>query len=92
MQSLPHDPSPRPRVSCLMVTRGQVDMLSFALACYVAQDYPHRELLIVTDGVTAELTGLVARHAEHNVRISVSIISLIWTKPLLPPSADVNFW
>lgn len=69
MQSLPHDPSPRPRVSCLMVTRGQVDVLSFALACYVAQDYPHRELLIVTDGVTAELTGLVARHAEHNVRL-----------------------
>jgi glycosyltransferase involved in cell wall biosynthesis len=52
-----------------MVTRGHVEVLSFALACYLNQDYPHRELLIVTDGVTAELTALVARHAEHNVRL-----------------------
>ncbi|MFO1131991.1 MAG: glycosyltransferase family A protein [Hyphomicrobiales bacterium] len=69
MQAAPHDPSRPPRVSCLMVTRGHVELLSFALACYLGQDYPHRELVIVTDGVSAQLTALVARHAERNVRL-----------------------
>ena len=60
---------PAPRVSCLMVTRGDVQLLSYSLVCYLNQDYPHRELLIVTDNVTPALRALAERHAAQNVKL-----------------------
>jgi hypothetical protein len=38
-----------PSVSCLMVTRGVIDILRHAVACYAAQSWPVRELVVVTD-------------------------------------------
>lgn len=37
-----------PLVSCLMVTRGNVDVMAYALECYVRQVWAKRELVIVT--------------------------------------------
>ena len=34
-------------VSCLMVTHGRYNLTCQALSCFFAQDYPHRELLIL---------------------------------------------
>lgn len=38
-----------PLVSCLMVTRGDLDLVQYSVACYRRQTYPRRELVVVTD-------------------------------------------
>jgi glycosyltransferase involved in cell wall biosynthesis len=40
----------RPLVSCIMPTRNRRQMVGRAIAQFLAQDYPRRELLIVDDG------------------------------------------
>ena len=39
-----------PRVSCLMVTADRRRLAERSVACFLAQDYPNRELVIVDDG------------------------------------------
>jgi len=39
---------PNPLVSCLMLTRGNLDLMSYSLACYRRQTYAHRELVVMT--------------------------------------------
>lgn len=39
-----------PRVSCLMVTANRRRLTERSVACFLAQDYPNRELVIVDDG------------------------------------------
>jgi glycosyltransferase involved in cell wall biosynthesis len=39
-----------PLVSCLCVTRNRREWLPKAIACFLAQDYENRELVIVADG------------------------------------------
>lgn len=59
-------PSPAvrlPKVSCLMATHGRVDQVAEAVACFVAQDYPHRELLILNN----HPTPLVIEHPRVHV-------------------------
>ena len=41
--------SERPLVSCLMVTRGNLDILRHSVECYARQSWDHRELVVVTD-------------------------------------------
>ena len=41
-------PTRQPLVSCLMVTRGNLDILCFAVDCYRQQTWAQRELVIVT--------------------------------------------
>ena len=44
-------PGPRPAlVSCLMPTRDRPDLARQAVKYFLAQDYPHKELVIVEDG------------------------------------------
>jgi hypothetical protein len=40
----------RPRVTCIMPTADRRAMVGQAVACFLAQDYPNRELLVVDDG------------------------------------------
>ena len=40
----------RPRVSCLLVTGGRRPLVPLSLACFRAQDYPNKELVIVDEG------------------------------------------
>jgi glycosyltransferase involved in cell wall biosynthesis len=42
----------RPFVSVVLTTRDRPRFLSIALRCYAAQTYPHRELIVVDDGLT----------------------------------------
>ncbi len=60
---------PGPLVSCLMVTRGDVRRIAIAVKCFRHQDYPHRELLIVTDNNSPELTSLVGENSALHVRL-----------------------
>jgi glycosyltransferase involved in cell wall biosynthesis len=39
-----------PRISCVTVTRGRYEQLIYAIRCFAAQTYPHRELVILSQG------------------------------------------
>ncbi len=39
-----------PKISCLLVTKDRLVCVKQAIDCYVAQDYPNRELVIVSEG------------------------------------------
>ena len=39
-----------PKVSCVTVTTGRVDLLKKAIHCYVYQTYKNRELVILAQG------------------------------------------
>lgn len=60
-----------PKVSCLMVTHDRLALAKRSIRCYAAQDYPHRELVIVSDGAQRVRDGLARFVAElglHDVR------------------------
>lgn len=52
-----------PLISCLMVTRGQADMVRQAIRGFVAQTYSRTELIVVTDA-PANLLALVRSEFE----------------------------
>jgi len=41
----------QPLVSCVLVTKDRPAFCRQALRCFAAQDYPHKELVVVDDGV-----------------------------------------
>ena len=43
-----------PLVSCLMITRGNVELMQFSLACYKQQTYANRELVVVAEPEAGE--------------------------------------
>ena len=43
-----------PLVSCLMTTRGNLDLMKYSLACYRRQTYANRELVIVAEPEAGE--------------------------------------
>ena len=43
-----------PLVSCLMMTRGHIELLRYSLACYQRQTYANRELVVVSEPETGE--------------------------------------
>jgi glycosyltransferase involved in cell wall biosynthesis len=47
-------------VSCLMVTRGRIDLIRSAYASFMNQTWQRRELVIVCDGATDELRALAS--------------------------------
>lgn len=63
------DPERQLLASCLMVSRGNVDILRHSLACYLSQDYPERELVLVTDNASAGLGRLVASHDSARIKL-----------------------
>lgn len=40
----------KPLISCVLVTRDRPRFFRQALRCFAAQDYPHKELIVVDDG------------------------------------------
>lgn len=41
--------SAQPGVSCVMLTRGNIEIMRYSLACFRRQTYPHRELVVVSE-------------------------------------------
>ena len=54
------DASSSPKVSCLMVTRGNFDLAKTAYYSFQLQTWSNKELIIVCDAGADELRGLVA--------------------------------
>jgi hypothetical protein len=53
--------SERPLVSCLMVTRGNLDLMRHSVECYVRQSWAERELVVVTDVDRTQAVGDLLR-------------------------------
>ncbi|HEY3800167.1 MAG TPA: glycosyltransferase [Caulobacteraceae bacterium] len=51
-----------PKVSCLMVTRGRLDQVAFAIRAYAAQTWAQRELVVVAPAAT--LAGIETLAAQ----------------------------
>lgn len=66
--SLPPYPHRLPLVSCLMVSRGNVTILRHSLQCYLNQDYPSRELVLVTQHPSAELADHLSSFPDAHIR------------------------
>jgi hypothetical protein len=61
-----------PLVSCLMLTRGNIELMKYSLACYQRQTYAHRELVIVPEPEAAErVRTFIASQKVSNVAIFV---------------------
>ncbi|MET0553825.1 MAG: glycosyltransferase [Vicinamibacteria bacterium] len=52
-----------PLVSCLVVTHDRLALAKRAIRAYAAQTYPHRELVVVTDG-SARYRAALQRYAD----------------------------
>jgi hypothetical protein len=62
-----------PIVSCLMMTRGNIDLMRYSLACYRRQTYPHRELVVVAEPEAGEkVQAFFASEDALNVRVFVA--------------------
>jgi glycosyltransferase involved in cell wall biosynthesis len=62
-----------PQVSCLMVTRGNLELLKYSLACYRRQTYPNRELVIVTAPEAGEkVNSFIAEQELSDVIVCVA--------------------
>lgn len=60
-----------PKVSCLMPTRDRFALFQRSLACYLQQTYPHRELVIASEGdanYQRQLAEAVAALGREDVR------------------------
>lgn len=58
-----------PLVSCIMPTRDRRRFVPRAIACFLAQDYPERELVIVDDGVDSVADLVPADHRFNYIRL-----------------------
>jgi glycosyltransferase involved in cell wall biosynthesis len=57
-----------PLVSCLMVTRGNEALMRQAIACFQAQTYGRRELVVVSESSKPYARDIVARLNDPNIR------------------------
>jgi glycosyltransferase involved in cell wall biosynthesis len=64
----------QPTITCAMVTRARLERAKRGIDCFASQTYPHRELLIVSDGLD-ELEPLRA-YVEHRHLENVRVISV----------------
>jgi len=62
-----------PLVSCLMVTRGNIELLKYSFACYQRQTYANRELVIVAEPEASEkVHTFIASQEFSNVTVCVA--------------------
>lgn len=59
---------PSPKISCLMVTRGELFPSVFAIQCFRRQTHAHRELVIVCDRPESKLPALLRRINDPKIR------------------------
>lgn len=63
----------RPLVSCLMMTRGNIDLMRYSLACYQRQTYAHRELVIVAEPEAGQtVRAFISTQESLNVTVFVA--------------------
>ena len=70
------DEKVQPLVSCLMVTRGELQILRHSVDCYLKQDYPSRELVVVSENVTPELERFFAGFPDTGIRLVKAVDGL----------------
>ena len=58
-----------PLVSCVMVTRGDIKLISSSLYCFNIQSYPNKELIIVYDGSESHLENFLRDMSLSHVRL-----------------------
>jgi len=69
----PPKPQAEPLVSCLMMTRGNIDLVKYSLACYRHQTYANRELVVVAEPDAGEkVRAFIAAQEAPNVRVFVA--------------------
>jgi glycosyltransferase involved in cell wall biosynthesis len=56
------------KVSCLMVSRGDVGILRHSFQCYLNQDYPARQLVLVTQNPSAELEEFLSQFPDADIK------------------------
>jgi hypothetical protein len=62
-----------PLVSCLMVTRGNIALMRYSLACYQRQTYANRELVVVAEPEAGEkVRAFIALQESLNVTVFVA--------------------
>jgi hypothetical protein len=62
-----------PLVSCLMMTRGNIELMRYSLACYQRQTYANRELVVVAEPEAGEkVRAFIALHENLNVTVFVA--------------------
>jgi Glycosyl transferase family 2 len=71
---LPIDPQRRwedtaPLVSCLMLSRDRPRLAARAMECFLAQSYPHRELVVVDSGRDGHLRSCVDAICHPSIRL-----------------------
>lgn len=69
------------RISCLMVTLDRFERFKASFACYCRQDYPLRELVVVTDG-SAEFQARLRAHVAASGREDVRLLGVPGRRPL----------
>jgi len=57
-----------PLVSCLLVTKDRFELASKAVDCYVQQNYPNSELIVIDDGADDRLEELVQSINDPTIR------------------------
>ncbi len=63
-----------PLISCLTVSTGRITLLKEAIGCYLAQTYPHKELVLVT-GSDARYRAAVQRYLRTLHRDDIRLTS-----------------
>src|SRR6267142_4013109 len=58
-----------PLVSCLCITKNDLGQLRRAVRCFSGQSYPHKELVIVHEGLGTAVTDWLGRLKTINVKI-----------------------
>jgi glycosyltransferase involved in cell wall biosynthesis len=56
-------------ISCLMVTRGDIRLISSALHCFDLQTYPNKELVIVYDDKDSSVAQFIEQRRMANVKL-----------------------
>jgi glycosyltransferase involved in cell wall biosynthesis len=65
--------SDNPPVSCLMMTRGHLELMKYSLACYQRQTYANRELVVVAKHEAGEIVrAFIASQETSNVAVFVA--------------------
>lgn len=67
-RELPPPDAASPLVSCLMVTRNRAARARMAVECFLRQNYPARELVILDDGEDDALREYVGALADPRIR------------------------
>src|SRR5262249_15060347 len=67
--SIGNDIAVPPLISCLMVTRGDIRLISSALHCFNLQTYPNKELVIIYYDKKSLVKDFVEQKCTSNVKL-----------------------